>query len=257
MPVLERPDGARLYHEVHGPADGEPIALLEGLGGDLAGWRRNIPHLAGELRVIAFDHRGNGRSTAPDAPMTMATFVDDAVGVLDHLGIDRAHLYGQSFGGMVVQELALSRPERARSLILACTHAGVHHAVPARFRAPKGRPWEALYSQRFLRDHPDDVEADLRAGTPQAPAMARRQWEAMQGFEAYDRLPSLQVPTLILHGTEDRMVHPDNARILSERIPGSRLVLLEGAGHVYHAEQPEAADAAVLEFVRSVARRDP
>ena len=258
MPVLERSDGGRLYHEVHGPADGEPIVLFEGLGGDLAGWRRNLPHLVAELRVIVFDHRGNGRSTAPDAPMTMATFVDDAAALLDHLGIDRAHLYGQSFGGMVVQELALSRPERARSLILACTHAGVRHSIPVRVRVPKGRPWEALYSERFLRDHPDQVAADLRAGTPQAPAIARRQWQAMQGFDAYDRLPSLRVPTLIIHGTEDRTVHPDNARILAERIPGARLVLLEGAGHVYHAEQPEAADAAVLEFVRSlVMRRDP
>lgn len=253
MPFLDRPDGARLSHEVHGPSAGEPLLLLEGLGGDLAGWRRNIPHLAAELRVVAFDHRGNGRSTAPDEPMTMATFVDDALALLDHVGIDRGHLYGQSFGGMVAQELALSRPERVRSLVLACTHPGVRHAVPGRVAVPKGRPWEALYSARFLREHPDEVEADLRAGTPQAPAMARRQWEAMQGFDAYDRLPSLRVPTLVLHGTEDRTVHPDNARVLAERIPDARLVLLEGAGHVYHAEQPEAADAAVMEFVRSVA----
>jgi 3-oxoadipate enol-lactonase len=255
VPFLERPDGARIYHEVHGPEGGPPLLLLEGLGGDLAGWRRNLPRLAAELRVIAFDHRGNGRSSAPDAPMRMATFVDDTLALLDDLGIDRAHLYGQSFGGMVAQETALTEPERVRSLTLACTHAGVPHVVPVRARVPKGRPWEALYSERFLTEHPDEVAADLRAGTPQAPASARRQWEAMQGFDAYDRLPSLRVPTLILHGTEDRTIHPDNARVLAERIPGARLVLLEGAGHVYHAEQPEAGDEAVLEFVRSVASR--
>jgi 3-oxoadipate enol-lactonase len=250
VPFLERPNGCRLYHEVHG--QGEPLVLLEGLGGDIAGWRRSIPRLAAELRMVAFDHRGNGRSTAPDVPMTMATFVEDAVAILDHLGIERAHLYGQSFGGMVAQEAAITAPERIRSLILACTHPGVRHAVPVRTAVPKDRPWEALYSERFLREHPEEVAEDQRLGTPQAPRMARRQWEAMQRFDALDRLPSLRVPTLVLHGTEDRTVHPDNARILAERIPDARLIMLEGAGHVYHAEQPEAADAAVLEFVRSV-----
>jgi pimeloyl-ACP methyl ester carboxylesterase len=251
VPFLERPDGCRLYLEVHGR--GEPLVLLEGLGGDIAGWRRNIPRLAAELRVIAFDHRGNGRSVAPDEPMTMATFVEDAVALLDHLGVERAHLYGQSFGGMVAQEVALTSPDRVRSLILACTHPGFRHAVPVRATVPKDRPWEALYSERFLREDPEEVAEDQRLGTPQAPRMARRQWEAMQGFDAFELLPSLRLPTLILHGTEDRTVHPDNARILAERIAGARLVLLEGAGHVYHTEQPEAADSAVMEFVRSVA----
>jgi pimeloyl-ACP methyl ester carboxylesterase len=250
VPFLDRPDGSRLCHEVYG--HGEPILLVEGAGGDIGGWRRSIPRLAAELRVVVFDLRGNGRSVAPDAPMAMATFVEDTLALLDHLGIDRAHVYGQSFGGMVAQEVALAAPDRVRSLILACTLPGMRHAVPVRARVPKARPWEAMYSPRFLREHPEEVAEDQRLGTPQRPAMARRQWEAMQGFDAYDRLPSLRLPTLVIHGTEDRVIHPNNARILAELIPGARLVLLEGAGHVYHAEQPEAADRAVLGFVRSL-----
>jgi 3-oxoadipate enol-lactonase len=252
VPVVRRPDGCRLYYEVHGTRPGAPLVLLEGLGGDIGGWRRNIPHLAGTLRVVAYDFRGNGRSDPPEGPVTMATFVDDTIALMDHLGIERAHLCGQSFGGMVAQELALTAADRVRSLILACTHPGHRHAVPVRARVPKDRPWEALYSERFLRDHPDRVAEDLRVGTPQSPNAARRQWEAMQGFDAFDRLPAVRVPTLILHGTEDRTIHPDNGRVLADRIPGARLVLLEGAGHVFHAEQPEAADRAVLEFVASV-----
>jgi 3-oxoadipate enol-lactonase len=96
------------------------------------------------------------------------------------------------------------------------------------------------------------VAEDLRVGTPQSPSAARHQWEAMQAFDTFDRLPGVRVPTLVLHGTEDRTIHPDNGRILADRIPGARLVLLEGAGHVYHAEQPESADRAVLEFVASL-----
>jgi 3-oxoadipate enol-lactonase len=76
----------------------------------------------------------------------------------------------------------------------------------------------------------------------------------MQGFDACDRLSALTSPTLVLHGTEDRIVDPENARILASLIPGAELVLLEGAGHVYHSEQPEASDRAVLEFIRRHAR---
>src|SRR6266511_3885028 len=74
MPYLDRPDGCRLYHELHGPEDASLLILLEGVGGDIPGWRRNIPHLATEHRVIAYDFRGNGRSGKPDAPVTMGTF---------------------------------------------------------------------------------------------------------------------------------------------------------------------------------------
>jgi pimeloyl-ACP methyl ester carboxylesterase len=249
---VERPDGARIHCELAGDPRREALVLLEGMGGDIPGWRRNIPHLSAELFVIAYDHRGNGRSRAPDGRTTMMTYVEDCLAVLDELGTWRAHIYGQSFGGMVAQELALARPERVRTAILACTHPGPRHAVPSRARAPKDRPWLQLYSPGFAAAHPDHVEEDLRVGRtqPQDPAGQRRQWEAMQSWDAYDRLPELRVPTLVLHGSEDRLIDPENARLLAARIPGAELVILDGAGHVYHSEQPEAADEAVLGFIR-------
>jgi 3-oxoadipate enol-lactonase len=252
VPSYHRPDGCRLYFEIHGR--GEPIVLLEGLGGDIPGWRRNIPRLSAELMVIAYDFRGNGRSDKPDEPMSIGTFVDDTTALLDHLEVDSAHLYGQSFGGMVAQELGLTHPDRVRSLVLACTHAGLIHAVRVTAKVPKDRPWLALYSPGFAAEHPDHVADDLRVGqqNPQPPHAARRQREAVLEFDAYDRLPEVRAPTLVLHGTEDRMIHPDNARILAERIPNARLVLIEGAGHVYHSEQPATADRAVLDFIREL-----
>ena len=252
MPVLTRPDGVHLNYELHGPEDATPMILLEGMGGDIPGWRRNIPALAGELRVIAYDFRGNGNSDEPQGSVTMGTFVDDTIALLDFLECQRSHVYGQSFGGMVAQELALRSADRVRTLILGCTHAGPARSVRAQdSKVPKGEPWRAMYAPGFPDRHPEHVAEDLRIGAaqPTHPEGGRRQWEAMQGFDSFDRLPSIRVPTLVLHGTEDLAVSPENAKILAERIPGAELVLLEGAGHLYHSEQAAEADAAVLDFV--------
>jgi pimeloyl-ACP methyl ester carboxylesterase len=223
------------------------------MGGDLPGWRRNIPTLARELDVLAFDHRGNGRSDEPPGPCTMRTFVDDAIAVLDDAGVAAAHAYGQSFGGMVALELALAAPDRVASLILAATHAGLARAVAApRDAVPKDEPWRALYAPGFPEAHPDHVADDLRSGAsqPDHPVGRRSQWEVIQTWSAFERLEEVRAPTLVLHGTEDRVVAPANAEQLASRIPGAELVWIEGAGHVYHSEQPELADRAVLGFVR-------
>lgn len=252
MASLERPDGARIHYELHGDPRRVPVVLLEGMGGDIPGWRRNIPHLSTELFVIAYDHRGNGHSEAPDAPTSMTTYVEDCLALLDELRVGRAHLYGQSFGGMVALELALTHPERVRSLVLAATHPGPRHAIPSGGRAPKDRPWLQLYSPSFAAEHPEHVAEDLRVGRaqPQHPQGQRRQWEAMQAWDAFDRLPEVRVPTLVLHGAEDQMVDVGNARLLAERIPGAELAIVEGAGHVYHSERAGIADAIVMDFVR-------
>jgi pimeloyl-ACP methyl ester carboxylesterase len=160
---------------------------------------------------------------------------------------------------MIAQEMALTRPERVRSMILAATHAGPGHEARRTEptpKVPKDRPYLALYSEAFARQHPDHVAEDILVGSqqPQAPSAGRRQWEAMQGFDSFDGLPTLTLPVLVLHGTEDRLVPVENARLLAKRIPGAELLLLEGAGHVYHSEQPEAADAAVLRFLDRVDR---
>jgi len=256
MPTYVRPDGCRLNYEVHGPQDAAALLLLEGLGGDIPGWRRNIPRLAERFRVLAYDFRGNGLSDPPGGRVSMATFVDDTAGLLEELGIASAHVYGQSFGGMVAVELALTLPERVLSLVLAATHAGFSRRVPvgSRGKVPKDRPYLALYSEAFTREHPEHIAEDILVGSqnPQPLNAGRRQWQAIEDWDAWDRLHLIDRPTLILHGTEDRMVAVENARLIAERIPHAELVLLEGVGHVYHSEQPEAADRAVIEFLERV-----
>jgi 3-oxoadipate enol-lactonase len=260
MPFLVRPDGCRLYYELHGPPESSPLILLEGLGGDIPGWRRNIPHLAARHRVIAYDFRGNGMSGAPDEPMTMTTFVDDTLALLDHLRVGRAHVYGQSFGGMVAQELALTHPERVRALVLAATHAGPARTARAEdvWKVQKDKPYLALYSPAFAREHADHIAEDVLVGSqhPQSEHAGRRQWEAIEAWDAWDRLGQIALPTLVLHGSDDLLIPVENARRLAAGIPGAELVVLEGAGHVYHSEQPERADSIVLDFLQRVEQHD-
>jgi pimeloyl-ACP methyl ester carboxylesterase len=146
----------------------------------------------------------------------------------------------------------LTFPSRVRTLILAATHAGLAHAVAAEgATVPKGEPWRVLYAPGFPDAQPEHVREDLDGGASRAQHKSgeRRQWEAMQGWDAFDRLGQVSVPTLVLHGTEDRLIAPQNARILADSIPGAELHWLEGAGHLYHSEQAAAADAAVLDFI--------
>lgn len=250
MTFVERPDGARLYVEVAGDPRRAPLILIEGLGGDVAGWRRNLPHLAAELFVVAYDHRGCGRSSQGGGPTSMATYVGDCLAVLDELRLERVHVYGQSFGGAVALEVALAHPGRVRSAIVASAHAGSARAVPSAGRAPKDRPWLQRYAPGFAEAHPDVVREDSATGGRRSRSGERRQWEALRDWDAHDRLGEVSVPVLVLHGSEDLLVHPDNARVLAGRIPGAELAIVRGAGHALHVERPEEADRIVLDYVR-------
>jgi pimeloyl-ACP methyl ester carboxylesterase len=179
----------------------------------------------------------------------MRAYADDAVAVLDELLLERVHVYGHSFGGQVALELAFEHPERVRTLVLGATRLGGEPANAPRAHAPLGRPWELLYSRGFLEAHPEEIRADRDALTRRHD-VERRQAAASREWDARDRAAALSMPVLVLHGTDDRLVDPANGRRLAEAIPGAELALLDGAGHAYGSEVPEAAAAIVLDFVR-------
>ena len=252
-----------LYYESTG--DGAPVLLIMGLGMNATGWWRTIPELAGAgLRVLAFDNRGVGRSDSSPGPYTITMMAADAVAILDAAGIDRAHVYGISLGGMIAQAVALEHPDRVERLVLGATTAGGpgHTAAPddtvAFFSRRAGMPAEeavwasvpynygpatrARHGQRIA----EDIEQRLRF--PVAPEFYLAQLAAALSHDCHDRLAEITAPTLVVHGVEDVMVSPVNGRVLAELIPGARLIELPGAAHLYPTDEP-AADRSVAAFL--------
>jgi 3-oxoadipate enol-lactonase len=244
-------NGARLYYEVYG--DGEPLLLIPGLAINHLGRADEVPAYAGEYKVIVFDPRGTGQSSFPEGvDLTMAVMADDAAALLDALGVDAAHVYGVSMGGMVAQEMALRHPEKVRSLILGATTPGGPHAVAAEAWATAANLLEAMFSPAYLAEHRSEAIEHferIASGPATPPEVIAAHTRAMAGHDTYDRLPSITAPTLVIDGADDPVVPAGNSRILAERIPGAELVLLEGARHSYMVEKRVEANAAVLDFL--------
>ena len=253
-----------IHCETYG--QGEPLVLIMGLGGGSSLWWRQVDFFSPEYRVVVYDSRGVGRTDKPDTPYSMDMLVGDAAGLLERLGIASAHIYGVSMGGMVAQELALRYPELVSSLVLgATTCGGGHAAMPSQetlqklFGIMTFSPEEAVkvatsvtFSPTFIERHPDKINDWLIKGAenPPSPMGFKRQAEAAAGFDTYDRLPQIRVPTLILAGTADQLIPSENSRILASRIPNAKLVLFEGAGHGYLWEAEEEANRTVHDFLR-------
>jgi pimeloyl-ACP methyl ester carboxylesterase len=257
-------DDIHLYYEEHG--QGEPLLLIMGLGASTLSWSEQIPVFGREFRVIAFDNRGAGRSDKPAVRYSIALFADDTAGLMDALGIESAHVYGQSMGGFIAQELALRYPQRVRTLVLGSTSCGGRQAVAAppenlagigmmnvlspREAAEKGLP--LLYSEEFIARHHDAlIQRSLRESELRPPLEAfGRQIQAAVRHNTFDRLPDIRCPTLVITGSDDKVVPADNSRILAERIPGAALAVLPGAGHGYLLEKAAESNTVVLEFLR-------
>ena len=228
-------------------------------------WYRTRPLLAARYRTITLDNRGVGRSDMPPGPYPIALMASDAAGVLDAAGVESAHVYGVSMGGMIAQEFALQYPERVRSLILGCTAAGGPHVVKAepeviQLLMTRGSlsPEEAaqasvpfIYDSATSRELIDEDLAMRREWFPR-PQSYLAQLQGILSWEAYTRLAQISAPTLVIHGESDRLVPAGNGKLIAERIPGARLVLLPHASHLFATDQPEAAHHAILEFLASL-----
>jgi pimeloyl-ACP methyl ester carboxylesterase len=252
--------------ELHWESEGSGISILliAGLALGASSWWRTVPVLATRFRVLTYDHRGVGRSASKTQTHSTTEMAEDAVAVLDAAGVDAAHVYGFSLGGMVAQQLALRAPGRVRSLVIGATHPGGHRAtfpapdVLSFFRRRPNLPheeaaWASVpfnYGARCRREHVDRIGQDIerRLSMPFAAAAYRAQLTAGSIHDCGARLREISAPTLVVHGREDRMIPVPNAEALADGIPGARLRILDEAGHLYTTDEPEI-DAEIGAFL--------
>ncbi|MFE0174432.1 alpha/beta fold hydrolase [Streptomyces sp. NPDC059002] len=262
MPFATADDGVALHYQLHG--SGEPLVLIAGQSNNHHWWDPVRDDFAARFTVVVLDHRGTGESDRPDTD-TYSTpgFARDVLAVLDHAGIGCAHVYGTSMGGRVAQWLAADHPDRVDRLVLGCTSPGGPHGVergPEVRRALTQADPDAvrralltlMYTPAWLAGQ--ELTAPGREfhtlGDPTMPGYARRRHlRASARHDAWDALPRIKAPTLVVHGTDDVFNPAANAPLLAGRIPDARTLLVPGARHAYFEEFADAATEPVLDFL--------
>jgi len=262
MPIARLPQLELHYVRQGG---GEPLLMIMGMSGTHLHWGEPFrAELERDFDVIAYDHRGVGQSSRVEAPFTISELADDAAGLMDALELESAHVMGISMGGMVAQELVLRHPERVRTLALGCTYAGgpgssltgqdvISELSSSMLSGDRERAirtaWEVNVSPAFaIGQATYETFADIARQLPVAVPVIMAQAQAVGGHDTSARLPEIRVPTLVIHGTEDRMLPVGNAQVIARAIPGARLEVMAGVGHLFFWEEPERSAALVREL---------
>lgn len=237
---------------------GPRLLALPGSGADLR--NANIGRrLEDRFTVLTLDQRGLGRTSVPPGPYSMADYAEDALRLMDHVGWERAHVLGISFGGMVAQEIAIRAPDRIDRLVLACSSSGGAGGASAPLHEYADLPLDEQSAVRMeVLDRRHD--AAWRAGHPEEVALFRERLEraaarddeahrgarlqllARAAHDTYNRLDQITVPTLVAGGRYDGQAPPGNQEAIHARIPSSRLEFFEG-GHGFTREDPRAYEA--------------
>jgi pimeloyl-ACP methyl ester carboxylesterase len=252
--------GVRIAWERRG--SGPPLLLIHGLGYGRWGWEPVVGELAESHEVVLFDNRGVGESDAPLGPYSARMLAEDTVAVLDAAGLERAHVLGTSLGGMVALQVALDWPDRVDRLVLACTTPGGELAAPMPeptvrlIQESPSLPREVAMRkgvENALAPGADPATIDRimehRVATAQPLAAWLAQAAAGMTFDVWDRVGEIAAPTLVLTGDLDVVVDPRNSELLAERIPGARLELFPGTGHLFFWEEPKRFVSVVKEFL--------
>ncbi|HEX5230957.1 MAG TPA: alpha/beta hydrolase [Bradyrhizobium sp.] len=285
-PQIARANGIELCYEIFGKPDAEPMILIMGLGAQMIHWDDDFCRqlAARGFRVIRFDNRDIGKSSKlsggkrltavellklrflkipVDAPYKLHDMALDVIGLMNVLGIKSAHLVGASMGGMIAQEIAISFPERVRSLTSIMSTTGNPKVPPptreatAVLMAPPpaskeeyfvrhAQTWKVLRAGSFPEDEAlDRARAERTFERGLNPAGVGRQLRAILASGSRKRrLASVKAPTLVIHGTVDPLVRPEGGRDTAASIPGARLLMIEGMGHALPIRMwPQIIDA--------------
>ena len=296
-PQMAKANGIELCYEVFGAPDAEPLFLIMGLGAQMILWDDEFCRdlAARGFRVIRFDNRDIGHSTkmtggkplrpmellklrifkiAPEAPYKLWDMADDAVGLMDALGIKAAHIVGASMGGMIAQEIAMRHPDRILSLTSIMSTTGnprLPQPTPeasAMLLAPPpktkeefldrfAKTWKLLRGGSFPLDEAKDSErAERIYARGLNPAGVGRQLRAiLASGDRRERLRSVKTPTLVIHGTVDRLVRPEGGKDTAASIPGAKLLLIEGMGHAIPIPMWPTIIGAIADHAHTAARR--
>lgn len=261
MPVFSRPSIDLWYHTT-GNGEKTPVLGIMGLGAHGDYWSPTfIDTVAAERPFIAFDNRGCARSTGSCEGLQMANLADDAIDLLDHLNIPKAHIMGVSMGGMIALTLALRYPLRVASLVIGCSTAR-----PKKFNLnPKiispiieslrmgGAVAPILFSTQFISDYPDLVQNfEARVKSQKIPKEVL--WEQIKACWAYDvseKVHEIKAPTLIMTGNRDLIMPPECSDDLARQMPQSTLKIFPGSGHAFILENQSVVLKLALEHWRN------
>ncbi|MSQ88570.1 MAG: alpha/beta hydrolase [Betaproteobacteria bacterium] len=281
MSYASAKDSTRLYYEEAG--SGTPVIFIHEFAGDHRSWEPQLRFFARYFRCIAYDARGFPPSDIPEdgARYSQAQARDDAIAVLDHLKLDRAHVVGLSMGGFAALHLGIAYPQRARSLVIAGCGYGAEPDKKAKFQAEcdaAAASFESNWSEsakkyalgptrvQFQNKDPRgwaEFASQLQEHSSKGQALTMRgvQMQRPSLYELTDAMKKIDVPTLIITGDEDDpCLEP--ALLMKRHIPAAGLVVLPWSGHTINIEEPEAFNRALLEFFLRVdegrsSRRDP
>jgi len=259
-----RVNDIEIYYEMK--ANGFPLIMINGLSEHAGSWDPYlISGLSKRFKLLLFDIRGSGRTDTSDEEYSIKLFADDTAGLMDAVGIPRAHVLGLSLGGMIAQELALSYPKRIEKLVLCSTRCGGAQTVPApREKSERPMPdsgkvsFEKMiritlprfFTEEFIKNNPEFVKAYIkqRLSVPFSQEAITRYRNASATFDTCARLPQIKASTLIIHGKRDIVITPEKAQLMAKRIPHSKVVYFENSGHLL-AEDREKILETLIDFL--------
>ena len=261
-----RANGQRLYYEEHG--EGQPLVLVMGIGYDSTLWTlAQVPALSKTFQVIIFDNRDVGRSSQATSAYTIADMADDTAGLMDALGVKKAHVCGLSMGGMIAIELALRHPDRLDRMVVTgapgAPARSVFHPIMAwnwvKANNTSGeifvcQQFTYLFSSAFLRDKEmvEQTIAMLSSNpNPVGPAAYARQAKAFLQFDVLGRLANVKARTLCIVGEQDVLTPVHECREVADKIPNAKFEVIKGDGssHVVPIERPEDFNGLVTKFL--------
>ncbi|MGA0893170.1 MAG: alpha/beta fold hydrolase [Ilumatobacteraceae bacterium] len=259
-------DGVRLHYEALGPRRAPAVLMIQGLGADKHLWDLQRVALARRYRVVALDNRGAGRSDKPFGHYSLQRMAADAIAVLDHAGIERAHVVGASMGGAISQVLAIEHPHRVVSLTLACTACRNHDwrrelllgwADIATERGVAAMTREAarwmIGPRSFRRLLPAFGALGPLALGRSAHALVSQVHAILSADESYaDRLAEVRVPALVMVGNQDILTPRGDSEEIAERLHDAELVVISGAAHGFMVEHASTFNRVLLDFLARV-----